>query len=112
MTAALGASRYDVITQVFTSQADLELAAGLLPGESVSQRLLEARARRGENGYGMEASADVVWQLSEFLGLSIGYGYQQRLSDDRDRGDQAIHRVLAGVTLSTEQVAPAESGVY
>jgi hypothetical protein len=103
-----GVARYDVLTQVFGSLADLQDFAAAPEGETLSRTELEARARRAQEGYGIQGNADLNWQFWGFAGMSIAYVVEQRLSDDRDRGDRLVHRGILGLTLTTREVAPVD----
>ena len=107
LTAA--ASRYDVLTQVFSSQADLEGFAALTPGEAIGQRALELRARRAQEGYGLEGTADLTWQFWGFAGLTLAYAAERRLSDDPNRGDRQVHRGVLGLTLTSVETQRASA---
>ncbi len=103
-----GIARYDVLTQVFGSVADLEDFAAAPDGETLSRAELESRARRAQEGYGVQGNADLNWQFWGFAGMSIAYVVERRLSDDRDRGDRLVHRGILGLTLTTREAAPVD----
>lgn len=103
-----GVARYDVLTQVFGSRADLEDFAAAPEGETLSRAELESRARRAQEGYGIQGNADLSWQFWGFAGMSIAYVVERRLSDDPDRGDRLVHRGTLGLTLTTREVAPVD----
>lgn len=95
-----GVARYDVLAQVFASEADLAAFAAAPPGVTDRETLVE-RARRAQEGYGLEAGALGNWRLSPVAALSITYSMEQRISDDRDRGDRLVHRGILGLTVAT-----------
>lgn len=103
-----GLARYDVLTQVFASAADLEDFAAAPEGATLSRAELASRARRAQEGYGLQGNADLNWQFWGFAGMSIAYVVERRMSDDRDRGDRLVHRGILGLTLTTREGAPVD----
>jgi hypothetical protein len=95
-----GVARYDVLTQVFASDEDLAAFAAAPDGQTDREALV-ARARRAQEGYGVEAGALANWRLSPIAAVSFTYAMEQRISDDRDRGDRLVHRGILGLTLAS-----------